>query len=569
MKRRQRVTGRRGRFAAGAALCTLIAACSGTALVEPVTHPLGGGQASAQSNLRVVAAPARPKLALLVREGDPAPALAAVFATGVSSAPTVALAAVVEARLGAAGFAVDARADRSAFRIRWLAGAGASPSAFLKALGDALRAPLGPSTPEIAKASERVAALRRNPLPAPEAAPAADCAARLGLVPKERPLDPATPEGLVELEKVRADVLVAARASIGAVGPAAFCGDVEKALNAAEPWPEGTPVQVAWPAADTVGTFAANDVGRGRARVTVAARVDDPSAAVAAAEHLARPEGALRARLAAHSTAFRVTEVLGVARPHGGCISVTAETEEGGPDGAAGREALARTGAFVAAVAQKEIGAWAREPPNANTAAQAVVAATDPRDAAARAAWWALSGVSKGSPLRWATTFSLAPDERGAELTAAAKTFEAELVKAIRDGETPTVERRSIVERGQGDVWMLLASPCGTLDEGTFDAGVSSLAAVAAVGSGRSQSGLTVEPWVTPEGVGWSPTRLPARWATTPTPSRLAWPMRWGARSRGAFRRSKQRAPRAPPRSRTSSARAARTAPSSTRCSER
>lgn len=488
-------------FRAGSAalLVFLGAACSGAA-PQPASRPgalIAPDTARAPSNLRVVAPPSRPRLALLVRDGDPAPALVAVVATDLGPAPTVALSAVVEARLLAAGLAVDARVDRSAFRVRLLGGS-TSAKVFFGALVEAFRAPLGPGTPEVAKASERLAALRRNPLPAPEAAPAADCAGRLGLAPRDHVLDPLTPDGLAELETARTRALTAARTALAAVGPAPFCEGAERALAEVDGWAAGSPPEDAWPASDTTGTHAANDVGRGRARVTVAVRLGEPVAAVAAAERLAEPHGPLRSRLAALPSPFRVTEVLGVARPRGGCISVTAETDD---DAAFGRDALTGTSALVAAIARKEIAAQASVTVAPETAARAVVSAADPRDAAARAAWWALAGSAQGEPDRWATVLALAPDDRG-DLSGAARRFQASLAAATSAAAAPVVERRAAVEQGQGELWVLLASPCGAADEGPLDAGASALAALAAAaGAGRS-AGLPVDPWITAEGVG-------------------------------------------------------------------
>lgn len=463
-------------------------------------------------NLRLVQEAERPPLALLVRDGDPAPAIVAVVATDLPSAPTVALSAILDARLRAAGLAVDTRADRSSFRVRLLgppsapatssAGAGQGgadlASTFLAALLHAFQTPIAAGTPEIAAAADRIAALRRHPLPAPEAAPAAECTGRLGLAPGEPALDPLTPRGLTELEAARARVLTARRTAIGAAGPAAFCHAAERALSAAAPWPDGPPPEDVWPAADTAGTHPANDVAPRRARVTVALRLAEPAAAVAAAGRLAEPDGPLRARLAALPAPFHLTEVLGVARPRGGCISLTAETDADVPGG---RDALAGASALVAAIARKEVTIEARAPAAPDTAARAVQAAADPRDAAARAAWWALAAPARNRPDVWSTVLALAPDER-ADLSAAARRFEAGLATATIASSAPVVERRSVIERGQGVVWILLASTCGAADEGPLDAGASSLAALAATSEVRHAAGVPLDPWVTAEGAG-------------------------------------------------------------------
>lgn len=474
------------------------------------------------SNLRLVATPSRPRLTLLVRDGDPAAAVVAVVATDRGSAPTVALSAVVEARLLAAGLPVDARVDRSSFRVRLLASPKATPRAFFAALAEAFRAPLTRGAPELARAAERLAALKRNPLPAAEMAPAADCAGRLGLVPKEKIPDLLTDEGVAALEKDRAAALTLARTALAVVGPADTCAGAEAALVETSGWLEGPPIVDAWPAGDQVGTYAANDVAKGRSRLTVAVRVPDAPSAVSAAERLGDARGALRARLSALPSPFRVTEVLGVAHPRGGCLAVTAEAEgpstgaagafvslaAGATGAAAGGAPAAPPGpvsasAIAAAILRKEIAAEAHAPADPGIAARAVLSAADPRDAAARAAWWTLSAPVAGAPDRWATALALPPDDRG-DLGAASRRFEADLAAALRASEAAVVERRSSVEQGQGEVWVLLASPCGTLDEGPYDAGSSALAALAVLDHERrvAAGGVSIEPWITPDGVG-------------------------------------------------------------------
>jgi hypothetical protein len=484
--------------ASAVALCAAVVACSGTPPPEPSTArpTISPDGTPAPSNLRFVSPPSRPRLALLARDGDPAPALVAMVATDLGSAPTVALAAVVEARLLAAGLPVDTRADRNAFRVRLLGGAAQlSPKAFFAALQQAFRASIGPGTPEVAKASERLLALRRNPLPAPEAVPAADCAERLGVAPRQKVLDPLTPEGLAELESARARALTSARTALAVVGPAALCADAEKALNDTDGWPAGSAPVDPWPTADTTGAFVENDVAKGRARITVAARIAEPLAAAAAAERLGDPRGALRARLSALPLPFHVTEVLGVAHPRGGCVSITAEADD------AARDAPVPASALAAAVTRSEIAAEIRTPADAATATRAIVAAADPREAAARAAWWTLSGAAQGQPDRWSTLLALAPDDHG-ELPAAARRFETDLTASVRASAATVVERRPAIEKGQGEVWVLLASPCGTAEEGPYDAGTSALAALAVTDHERRFTDVTIEPWITPEGVG-------------------------------------------------------------------
>ncbi|MFO0591800.1 MAG: hypothetical protein U0441_29905 [Polyangiaceae bacterium] len=483
-----------------------LAACSGvapsgTSTPPPAIVPEG---AAGPSNLRLVLVKDRPRLTLLTREGDPAPAMVAVVATDLGSAQTVALSALVEARLVAAGLPVDTRADRGSFRVRLFAATPQlTPKAFFDALARAFEAKVARGAPELAKVAERLAALKRNPLPAAEMAPAADCTGLLGIVPKEKLPDPQSDEGVAALEKARATALTIERTALAIVGPEAFCAAAESALTSSSDWQEGPPIVDAWPAGDSVGTYAANDVAKGRSRITVAARVADAPSAVSAASRLGDDRGALRARLSALPLPFRVTEVTGVAHPRGGCVAVTAEADAPQPGGSGSASGPISASAIAAAILRKEIVTEAHAPADPGVAARAVLSAADPRDAAAIAAWWTLSTPVAGAPDRIATALALPPDDRG-DLAPATKRFEADLASAWAASEAVVAERRSSIEKGQGEVWILLASPCGTIDEGPYDAGSSALGALAVVADEQALLGdaTSIEPWITADGVG-------------------------------------------------------------------
>ncbi|WP_437971634.1 hypothetical protein WMF04_21040 [Sorangium sp. So ce260] len=482
----------------------VLAACSGAAPGGPTApgRALVSTPEGSVGRIEVRNLEARPRLTLVSRDGDPAPALVASVATDLGSVATTALASVVEARLAAAGFDVDARIDRSAFRVRLLVRDAARVAPFLRALSAAFAQPIAAGSPEVARAIERLQALRSSPLDAPELAPAAACTGRLGLAGAEPVVDLATPAGVRELEGWRTAALHAGRTSIAAVGPAAFCAEAARAAEGVDRWPAGGPPADAWPAADTVGVYTTNQLERRAARVTLAVRVASPQAAVAAAERLGAPGSPLRARLSALPSPFRTVEVLGVARPRGGCVSVTIEASD-----LPAAPPVEASAALAVAVARQEIRRGLAAPPSPATATRQILTAQDPRDAGARAAWWALSGSAPSAPPeRWATALGLPPSAEpprpAAPGDAGARLFEAELGRALAAGAQPALERRTLVERGQGEVWVLLASPCGVAEEGVYDAGATALAALAAVQTRRRELDVTIEPWVTADAVG-------------------------------------------------------------------
>jgi hypothetical protein len=492
------------------------AGCSGAAgpgtatPARPLEAPAPGGSLGRIEQKQL---DARPRLSLIARDGDPSPAVVIAVATDLGPAPTTALAAVVEARLRAAGFEADTRVDRSAFRVRIALGDGSRAAALFAAAAAAFARPVAAGGPEIALAADRLRSLQRNPLDAAELAPIAACTGALGIAPGEAVLDAGSPAGAPSIEAFRAEALGVARTSIAAVGPAAFGAAVAAGLAASPGWPAGSPPADAWPAADAIGVYTAQaSADRRGARLTVAVRTGDPEAAASAAERLGAAESPLVARLRALDPPWRVIEVVGSARPRGGCVSAAIEALPRGPGLLAGlRDPAAiptpeATAAVAGALVRSEIAAEIAGEKAPAIAARQILTAADAREAASRAAWWALASAVPGSPDRWAIALgeppSAAPPGKGAPAPAepSLARFGAEL--AARAGAAAPIERRIAVERGQGDLWVLLASPCGVAEEGADDAGFGALGMIASVEALRREGEAAIEPWITADGLG-------------------------------------------------------------------
>jgi hypothetical protein len=79
----------------------------------------------------------------------------------------------------------------------------------------------------------------------------------------------------------------------------------------------------------------------------------------------------------------------------------------------------------------------------------------------------------------------------------------AEIDRATVAWHAPVVEARVRVERGQGEVWILLASPCGTISEANGDAGAGAVVATAAALQAAQRSNdERLEPYVAADGIG-------------------------------------------------------------------
>ncbi|HWZ93041.1 MAG TPA: hypothetical protein VNW92_29485, partial [Polyangiaceae bacterium] len=124
-----------------------------------------------------------------------------------------------------------------------------------------------------------------------------------------------------------------------------------------------------------------------------------------------------------------------------------------------------------------------------------VIQPSDPREAAARAAWRALTGRLEPGPERRLVALSVHAAERAAfsNSSGALNDFESRPARAA-------LETRVRAEPGQGELWLLVGSPCGTLGESNEDAGQSALALTLAAQGATAD--VALEPWLTADAVG-------------------------------------------------------------------
>jgi hypothetical protein len=281
------------------------------------------------------------------------------------------------------------------------------------------------------------------------------------------------------------------------------------------PLPPSEPV----PASEAPSVYdASGELAPGEARAVLAFQVPRAEQAVAVAPALADPRGPLVSRLRAledKKEAPKVRELVATAHARGGCLSVTLDFHDLGSE-PAGRiaTAIALTRQEVSA----ELGdAVVADDTRSWDAALALARrAGDPREAAERAAWWALVrpgadpvvrvalavGITNGrdAPVRNASDAIAAPSSAAAALTP----LRQEIERAVLATSAPVVEGKIKIEKGQSDLWLLFASPCGTLPEVDLDAGLGATFAFTAVEEARARSGtrIELEPFAASDGIG-------------------------------------------------------------------
>ena len=427
-----------------------------------------------------------PPLMLVARAGDPRGAVALVGAHSHGAARSIALVALLRARLEALGITgIEARAHGLGFEIARVADAEPDVVRFVKALRTALAEPVRVGEPAIARAQREVESMRALSFGGPGETAVSACSGEVGFERNAPTPDFASSAGSAELEATRASVFRARAAAFAALGSATVLDAATRAVGGDAAWPSGDADTDPWPEADAVFV----DAGNGPRRLSIAMRSPETDAVLATGLALGSGRSALSERLDALNPPWRLERASAVARLRGACLRLDLSPPKGDP--APSAEEIARA-AVVAEVSVQE--ALAHAEPGA--ADEAVLRPSNPLRAASIAAWRALLRDEDGEKARSVASFS-------SESTDSISS--AELAKAVTSERArqsrPTLEVSSRSEAGQGELWLLLASPCGSGIEGASDAGAISLA-LRSMALGGETDDVQLEPWVTSDGAG-------------------------------------------------------------------
>ncbi|MFO7180854.1 MAG: hypothetical protein DIU78_019290, partial [Pseudomonadota bacterium] len=445
----------------------------------------GGAEAPGPSPLGRVHVEDRPLLAVIAREGDPESALAFAASHGRGPVLSAALTGLVAARLEAAGLAgVEARAHGLGIELTWLAPKPDDAARFFRAVHAALATPVTAGEPALARAGRDSAALRALPFAGPADAAAAACSGELGTTLGAPELDLQSPAGIRELEAARNAVFRAKAAAFAALGPSTFVDAAADALARGADWPGTSPDTDAWPAEDVMGV----DGPGPERRLTLAFRLADADAAISAATTLARARSDLLARIGALLPAWTLERAVAVPRPRGACLRLDLAPPRGDPPPSAAE--IGRVAALVETTAHAALERGER-----GALDESLLRPSDPRKAAALAAWRSLAERERADDER--TVLAYVP--RAGESAVTAEIAHARQLARARL-EQPTFELATRIEAGQGELWVLLASPCGTALDGAEPGALTLLTRT--IAERLRGEAVSVEPWVTPDGVG-------------------------------------------------------------------
>ncbi len=423
----------------------------------------------------------RPPIHLVAREGDPLPAVAMALAHDQGPEASAALAGLLEHRLHRRGLrGVEVVVHGLGLEVQQLVQSPDDAARVVNALMEALEEPVASDAPELQAARQRVEALQAQRWAGPYQRQLADCSGEAGVLPEAHP----TVDSAADLERWRTATHSTHAAALAAVGPQKVLDAAAKAVGRSRPWPANPTPEDKWPGADRVGA----DVGLEDPRLSVALRVSDGGQALAAARLLGA-DPTLGRRLETLDPGWAVERITSTLRPRGACLRVDLTAPDGPEPGP-------ETIATAARIAIDELERSLSTPGDpAFALRQALLSPSDPRDAAGAAAWQALASQLKAGPTRRYVIYTTQPDGAVPPLKQALRHIE-------QSWDQTSIEIRERLETGQGELWALLASPCGTTAENPATAGQAGLAMRALATGAPEVDGVVIEPWITADGVG-------------------------------------------------------------------
>lgn len=444
-----------------------------------------GPQAAAVAAARVYSqdSPHRPRLTLVERDGDPERGVAVAVYVPASASAAFGLSVLVEARVRDAGLgSVSMHASASGFIMHALVSAPEDVRRFIQVANAALIGPVTSADIERVAAHWR-AAPPRQAVAASEAA-VARCSGELILGPNA--------EGPTSVPARLAPWLATVRAGDAAfavVGTRQYLDAGADALDDIQAWTRlGSTGGLVF-GGELAG---AQPTPTGQQSLSVALWGFPAASAVASAERLGEAESLLPVRLGAGFPPWRVWRVASNLSRGGACLRVDLRATGAPPSLDAVSTSAANT------VDELEY-TLARVKPGPWVVAKQVLVMEGPDQAAAVAAWQAVSAVdaagAPAAPLRMIHYAGPLAEGVGAERVARG-------LAAPPGTPPPGLELRRGLEAGQGQFWMLLATPCGTSAEDGVSAGGLALALHAAALGHDAALGVTLEPWLSVDGMG-------------------------------------------------------------------
>ncbi|HHH11385.1 MAG TPA: hypothetical protein ENK23_04855 [Sorangium sp.] len=361
----------------------------------------------------------------------------------------------------------------------------------LDALATALRSPLNDDD-DMTGMDARLAALAATPLDDAALLAVAGCSGEPSILAKQLPTGATHAQLRARCELARQRALSHRRLALAVAGSRALGDAARTALRQPRQWPDApAPGQLAGPrltghtSYHRAAAHAALEISVWFHDAHFAASLTDPSRQLPIKLALVAP--------ALHGALPRLRP-----RSLGGCVRLHLSARP-----SLERRTLRTQAAAAVAVVIHEAQRTA-ERPTPFGVASVLAALPNAAHAATRAARWALSYPAEVSPPVVASALGISaansqqPLDTNVENARFATQLRAQRNRLIRHRDEQTMGVKVVMPRATR-IWMLIGKPCALHRESRNDAGLAAMTALAFAGDG---SGIDVQPYITPYGVG-------------------------------------------------------------------
>jgi hypothetical protein len=452
----------------------------------------------------------KPSLVVVEREGDPQPWIAFSVRLPPDSVISETLGALLESRLSRQlQIPVVLQTHQDGFHLGFSVSETISIPQLLSSIRTAMLTPFVMNRADVALVDARLKALRVLGRNRPHFAGTVSCTGEAQLDHQRQLPSMMLSSTWTQIESWRKDAFTTERVAVSFVGPHPKIVSFGQAYASHPDWPHAPALPLDSPKGAPTTLYVNHDIDSKHARLSVSFRFPTRADAIKLAERSLHPRMPLIARLKTLPIAFRVSRFVSTVRPAGSCFSLEVTSEET----SLGSKQLQEVSAIASAVIQQEIDIERKPTPgDFGLVERRIRALPSTQEMAAAAGWWALTSdsatpsavpqriVALGIPSRsFPKGSNLGTPFNTTKLDAAP--LQQQLDLASQRFQTPVVERQIGVERGQGEVWMLLGQPC-PLVETQQEAGLSALALSSMAIELQGDRGIQIEPWISAHGVG-------------------------------------------------------------------
>lgn len=462
----------------------LLLACSGKSGTAPPVEraPSPFPEENLGEYVKLLDEPERPRVWLVRRSGDPQGAVAAALFPPGGTAHVLALAALLEIRLAEQGFP-EVRLTSHGLGLVLVQTIQEPTEAprFFQAVHKSLTEPVRKESAVLTRTEDFLSVVRGR---GQQASFWSQCLGDLGAEGKD-----ALPTNLThaELEELRQQTATEHRLGFAALGEQELLDVVAQMKH--QSWPSQTPMEDPWEPGDSFQVLTSS-LGR---ELALGLWSSETEKLLATAQALRERSHPLHARLHALGGGFSLGAVRVTMRPSGACLGVQVLQKAGA------RAPSAEHWAHLALITRDELEQTLELVRPEEETTHALLAPESAVEGAALAAWTAVRALAPVSGVRRIVEVRVPSNDAG-------RPDATKLQKLVGETESVWEKRRldfvSKNEVGQGQAWLLVASPCGSQAEPAEEAGWRSLTVRTLAAQFDGLAGVRLSPWVDSSGVG-------------------------------------------------------------------